>query len=216
MIRVVLGSASAGRFRVLRQAGLDPLVILSEIDEDALIASLDHDTPPEAVVTKLANAEAVAVAAQLPQEVAADFIVLGCVRCCSTTTLFVASQDPRKGPATMDFDGRDHRILADRACAVRISNGVISYTQRNSERHSALRDTDRRRTGSLCCQQRTNSRLRGVHGRRTGRVNHRQHRGRHLQRHQDQSAARPTHGGPVRYGIRGALPPDYVLVRHAG
>lgn len=50
MTRVVLGSASAGRLRVLRQAGLDPLVVVSEVDEGALIASLGADTPPEAVV----------------------------------------------------------------------------------------------------------------------------------------------------------------------
>ena len=78
MTRVVLGSASAGRLRVLRQAGLDPLVTVSEVDEDALIASLDADTPPEAVVAKLANAKAVAVAAQLSPDVAADCIVLSC------------------------------------------------------------------------------------------------------------------------------------------
>lgn len=67
MMRVVLGSASAGRLRVLRQAGLDPLVVMSEVDEDALITSLDVDTPPEAVVAQLANAKVVAVAAQLPR-----------------------------------------------------------------------------------------------------------------------------------------------------
>lgn len=78
MTRVVLGSASAGRLRVLRQAGIEPLVIVSEVDEAALIASLDDDTPPEAVVAKLANAKAIAVAAQLPDDVAADCVVLGC------------------------------------------------------------------------------------------------------------------------------------------
>ena len=78
MTHVVLGSASAGRLRVLRQAGIEPLVIVSEVDEDALIDSLDDDTPPEAVVAKLANAKAVAVAAQLPDDVASDCLVLGC------------------------------------------------------------------------------------------------------------------------------------------
>lgn len=78
MTRVVLGSASAGRLRVLRQAGIDPLVVVSDVDEEALIASLDPQTPPESVVLKLANAKAVSVAAQLPPDVAADCIVLGC------------------------------------------------------------------------------------------------------------------------------------------
>lgn len=78
MTRVVLGSASAGRLRVLRQAGIEPLVFVSDVDEDALIDSLEADTPPEAVVAKLANAKAIAVAAQLPEDTAADCIVLGC------------------------------------------------------------------------------------------------------------------------------------------
>ncbi len=78
MTRVVLGSASGGRLRVLRQAGIDPLVVVSAVDEDALVASLDPGTPPEAVVAKLANAKAVSVAAQLPDEVSADCVVLGC------------------------------------------------------------------------------------------------------------------------------------------
>ena len=56
MTRVVLGSASAGRLRVLRQAGLDPLVVVSEVDEDTLIASLDAGMPSE----PLAFAEGVA------------------------------------------------------------------------------------------------------------------------------------------------------------
>ena len=38
MTRVVLGSASTGRRRVLRSAGIDPLVVVSGVDEDAAIA----------------------------------------------------------------------------------------------------------------------------------------------------------------------------------
>ena len=40
MTRLVLGSASEGRRRVLRQAGVDPLVVVSGVDEDAIIAAL--------------------------------------------------------------------------------------------------------------------------------------------------------------------------------
>lgn len=78
MTRVVLGSASPGRQRLLRRAGIDPLVIVSDVDEDALLASLDPELPPQAVVAKLANAKAVSVAAQLPDDVSADCVVLGC------------------------------------------------------------------------------------------------------------------------------------------
>ncbi len=78
MTRLVLGSASAGRLRVLRQAGIDPLVIVSDVDEDALLAALDPGLPPEAVVAELASAKAVSVAAHLPADVASDCVVLGC------------------------------------------------------------------------------------------------------------------------------------------
>lgn len=78
MTGLVLGSASSGRLRVLRQAGIEPLVVVSDVDENALIASLDPETPPEAVVLKLANAKALSVAAQLPPDVAADCVVIGC------------------------------------------------------------------------------------------------------------------------------------------
>ncbi len=78
MTRVVLASASQGRLRVLRQAGIEPHVVVSDVDEDALIASLDPELPPEAVVAKLANAKALSVAAQLPDEVIADCLVIGC------------------------------------------------------------------------------------------------------------------------------------------
>ena len=37
MTRLVLGSASPGRLKVLRQAGIDPLVLVSGVDEDAVI-----------------------------------------------------------------------------------------------------------------------------------------------------------------------------------
>ncbi len=36
MTRLVLGSASPGRLKVLRQAGIDPLVVVSGVDEDAV------------------------------------------------------------------------------------------------------------------------------------------------------------------------------------
>jgi septum formation protein len=76
--RVVLASASQGRLRVLRQAGIEPVVIPSNVDEDALIASLDSGLPPESVVAKLANAKALSVAAQLPDELTSDCLVIGC------------------------------------------------------------------------------------------------------------------------------------------
>lgn len=78
MTRVVLGSASAGRLSVLRQAGIDPLVAVSGIDEDAVIAALGPGAGPDDVVLALATAKATAVARELPAEVRADCVVIGC------------------------------------------------------------------------------------------------------------------------------------------
>jgi septum formation protein len=78
MTRVVLASASPGRRRVLRQAGIDPLVIVSGVDEDAIVAGLPDGSPPGDVTIALATAKARAVAGTLPSDVAVDCAVIGC------------------------------------------------------------------------------------------------------------------------------------------
>jgi septum formation protein len=78
MTRVVLASASLGRRKVLRQAGIDPLVIVSGVDEDAVVAHLDPDATPADVTTALAAAKADAVAHALDPTLAADCVVIGC------------------------------------------------------------------------------------------------------------------------------------------
>ncbi|MBI5340288.1 MAG: septum formation inhibitor Maf [Mycolicibacterium rufum] len=129
MTHFVLGSASAGRLRVLRQAGIDPLVVVSDVDEDALIASLDADTPPEAVVLKLANAKAVSVAAQLPPGVAADCVVLGC------DSMLYLDGSLRGKPGSeeaaleqwLSMAGSTGHLLTGHAL-LRIADGVITHT----------------------------------------------------------------------------------------
>ena len=78
MTRLVLGSASPGRLKVLRQAGIDPLVAVSGVDEDAVVAALGPNTSPGDVVRMLAQAKADQVAAILDDAVAADCVVIGC------------------------------------------------------------------------------------------------------------------------------------------
>jgi septum formation protein len=78
MTRVVLASASPGRRKVLRQAGIDPLVIVSGVDEDAVIARLDPDATPQDVTIALADAKADAVVGVLDPRVGADCVVIGC------------------------------------------------------------------------------------------------------------------------------------------
>lgn len=77
MTRFVLASASPARREVLRSAGIDPIVRVSDVDEDAIQAALPGGTPPEVVVVELAKAKAAAVAATIP-ELAADCVVVGC------------------------------------------------------------------------------------------------------------------------------------------
>ena len=78
MTRVVLGSASTGRRRVLRQAGIDPLIAVSGVDEDAIIEGLGAGADPAIVVTTLAEAKADEVRRGLDPSVTADCVVIGC------------------------------------------------------------------------------------------------------------------------------------------
>ena len=71
-MRIVLASASPSRRFILESAGVDPIIHPANIDEDALIASL-NDAPPREVILALCAAKAEAVAAQYP-----DDIVIGC------------------------------------------------------------------------------------------------------------------------------------------
>lgn len=77
MTRLVLGSASAGRLGVLRQAGVEPLVVVSDVDEDAIIAAMP-DASPAQIVAALATAKAQRVTELLHADVAADCVVVGC------------------------------------------------------------------------------------------------------------------------------------------
>ncbi|MGW4847319.1 nucleoside triphosphate pyrophosphatase [Nocardia brasiliensis] len=77
MTTFVLASASPARREVLRSAGIDPVVRVSAVDEDAVAAALPAGTAPQVVVVELARAKALAVAATIP-ELSADCVVVGC------------------------------------------------------------------------------------------------------------------------------------------
>lgn len=69
MARFLLASASSGRLRTLRDAGVEPEVEVSGVDEDAITAA-----SPTELVRELAHAKAVAVAGRQRGEL----LVLGC------------------------------------------------------------------------------------------------------------------------------------------
>jgi septum formation protein len=75
-VRLVLASASPARLSVLRAAGLDPEVEVSDVDEDALLSGLPGASPAEKV-TALAGAKAAAVARRVGGRLP-DAVVVGC------------------------------------------------------------------------------------------------------------------------------------------
>lgn len=75
-MRLVLASASPARLGVLRSAGIDPLVEVSDVDEDALLTA-HADEAPEKKVTLLASAKATAVARRVG-DTHPDALVVGC------------------------------------------------------------------------------------------------------------------------------------------
>jgi septum formation protein len=59
-VRLILASQSTARLNVLRSAGVEPVVRVSGVDEDALVESLRNPTPEETVVAlSAAKAEAI-------------------------------------------------------------------------------------------------------------------------------------------------------------
>ena len=98
MPTLVLASGSPARLRLLRQAGLDPLVRVSGVDEESIQAELERDQadPPRvAAVLARAKAEAVVAAGDLP----AGALVLGC-------------------DSVFEFDGQSHGKPASAAEAI--------------------------------------------------------------------------------------------------
>lgn len=70
-MRLILASASPSRLRLLRAAGLEPEVVVSGVDEDALLAGMPGATPADAAL-HLAEAKARWVAQRHP-----DALVVG-------------------------------------------------------------------------------------------------------------------------------------------
>jgi septum formation protein len=128
MTRVVLGSASAGRLSVLRKAGIDPVVVVSGVDEDAVLAGLGARPPAGAAVCALATAKAEQVAAGLDAVLAEDCVVFGC------DSMLSIDGDLRGKPVDAEAARRAWRAMAGRSgelhtghSAIRLRNGVVVH-----------------------------------------------------------------------------------------
>jgi septum formation protein len=119
MTRLVLGSASAGRLRVLRHAGVEPLVVVSGVDEDAIIAALGADVEPSDVVRRLAEAKAEHVVTLLDTAVAADCVVIGC-----DSMLYIDGRLTGK-PESIDDARQQWQAMAGRAGQLYTGHSVI-------------------------------------------------------------------------------------------
>jgi septum formation protein len=132
MTRLILGSASEGRRRVLRQAGVEPAVVVSGVDEDAIVAALGADAAPGDVVRSLAEAKAEHVATLLDPADAANCVVIGC-----DSMLYLDGRLIGK-PASIDAARREWRSMGGRSgqlhtghCLLRLIDGEV--TQRAAE-----------------------------------------------------------------------------------
>jgi septum formation protein len=127
MTRLILGSASEGRRRVLRQAGVEPSVVVSGVDEDAIVAALGADAAPGDVVRSLAEAKAEHVATLLDPADAANCVVIGC-----DSMLYLDGRLIGK-PASIDAARREWRSMGGRSgqlhtghCLLRLIDGEVT------------------------------------------------------------------------------------------
>lgn len=133
MTRVVLASASPGRLKVLRQAGVDPVVVVSGVDEDAVIATLGPGSAPAEVVCTLARAKADEVVAGLDPAVAADCVVIGCDSMLEFDGTLVGK------PGSADVARRQWHSMGGRSgrlhtghCLLRVHDGTVTQGQAES------------------------------------------------------------------------------------
>jgi septum formation protein len=131
MTRLVLGSASPGRLKVLQQAGIDPLVVVSGVDEDQVAENLGPDASPGDVVCALARAKAEQVASALGQDnqsITADCAVIGC------DSMLYIDDHLRGKPQSVDVARRQWQSMAGRAgqlftghCVIRLLGNEVTH-----------------------------------------------------------------------------------------
>lgn len=115
---------------VLRQAGIDPVVVVSGVDEDAVIDAQGPDAAPGDVTGALAAAKAEHVVAGLDAAVASDCVVIGC-----DSMLFIDGA-LRGKPASTDDARRQWESMRGRSgvlhsghCVIRMREGSVAQRE---------------------------------------------------------------------------------------
>ncbi|HTI20794.1 MAG TPA: nucleoside triphosphate pyrophosphatase [Kutzneria sp.] len=131
-MRLVLGSQSSARLNVLRAAGIDPVVRVSGVDEDAVAAALTDPRPAE-LVTALAEAKAHAVVAALAGELP-DAVVIGCDSMLSINGAMVGKPGTPEVARSrwQEMAGKTGELLTGHVI-LRLSEGVVDRTASGAE-----------------------------------------------------------------------------------
>ncbi|MEV0360370.1 nucleoside triphosphate pyrophosphatase [Nocardia sp. NPDC050697] len=121
---LVLASASPARRAVLRAAGIEPIVRISDVDEDAVAAALPPDSAPSTVVEELAKAKANAVVAA--GDLPADCVVVGC------DSMLLVDGELQGKPYTPEVARERWKAVAGRSadlltghCVLRLADGAV-------------------------------------------------------------------------------------------
>lgn len=128
MTRVVLASASPGRRTVLCQAGIDPTIVVSGVDEESVVAAQGPNAAPGDVANALAAAKAEQVLANLDPELTADCVVIGC-----DSMLFIDGA-MRGKPDSVAEARRQWNSMCGRSgmlytghCVIRLRDGSVTH-----------------------------------------------------------------------------------------
>lgn len=115
---------------MLRQAGIDPLVAVSGVDEDRIVDDLGPRAAPDEVVCALACAKAEQVVSGLDGGVAADCVVIGC-----DSMLYLDGRLCGK-PGSAEAAMRQWHLMRGRSgqlytghCLLRLIDGTIVHSE---------------------------------------------------------------------------------------
>lgn len=128
-MRLVLASASPARLSVLRAAGTSPLVSVSQVDEDAVLAALGPDVAHEDAVAALARAKAQDVVDRFLAEepLPGRAVVIGCDSMLSIDGELVGKPHTPEVAAARwrAMRGRTGRLLTGH-CAILVDDGAVA------------------------------------------------------------------------------------------